>query len=449
MEDNNDTGAIAVRRDFGGSETQLAILETTGTAAAAGKKAAIEARYVMALRNPRNLLQVRQDLLAECKRPAFANNKSALYHKPIGKDGVEGLGIRFVEVALRCMRNVLVESEMVFEDKDKEIHRITVTDLESNLTYPMDVKISKTVERSKPSADGSFLSVRKNSYGRDVYTVHAEDDDLLNKRAALISKAVRTLGMRIIPGDMQDEAEALIRQIRKDKATEDPKGEQKKIADAFAGLNVKVAELEEYLGHTLDSCSPDELVKLRAVYGSISDGEANWASYLEQVRGDRAGTETGDTTASGRKKPKEKGPETKPGDQKAGDNKQAATTKLRRVFDEEGVQLGEVEVAEGATEVKVGIIDYVVIKITDKSVIAKLKPVATTEQKPAATDSDAKATPEQVAMIKQKLAAFEISEADVEKAFGMAFADIPGRLIPEVRRWIGAPMDPIDLNFGK
>jgi hypothetical protein len=59
--------------------------------------------------------------MSECRRPSFAHNKSAYYRKPIGQ-GVEGLGIRFVEVALRCMKNVLVETSMIFEDDAKEIH---------------------------------------------------------------------------------------------------------------------------------------------------------------------------------------------------------------------------------------------------------------------------------------------------------------------------------------
>ncbi|MET0081249.1 MAG: hypothetical protein ABW119_22570, partial [Candidatus Thiodiazotropha lotti] len=168
-------------------------------AAAAQAKAMIESRYVMAMHNPRNWDDVRQKLLKECRRPSFANNKSTFYKKPIGK-GVEGLGIRFVEVALRCMTNVLIETTTVYDDDDKEIIRVMVTDLESNISYPMDLRITKTVERSKPLDDGSFISVRKNSKGYDVYTIPATDDDLLNKRGAAISKAMRTLGLRIIPG---------------------------------------------------------------------------------------------------------------------------------------------------------------------------------------------------------------------------------------------------------
>ena len=254
--------------------------ETASTAVAAQAKAMVEARYVMALRRPRNWDQVRQDLLKECKRPSFAHNKSAFYRKPIG-DGVEGLGIRFVEVALRCMTNVLVETSMVYEDDSKEIHRVSVTDLESNLTYPLDVRVTRTVERSKPSDDGSYISVRKNSYGKNVYTVPATDDDLLNKRSAQISKAIRTLGLRIIPGDLQDEAEEIIKSIRMNEAARDPNAERKRISDAFAEIGVKVADLTEYLGHSLDTCSPTELVNLRGIYGAIRDGEASWKSVME------------------------------------------------------------------------------------------------------------------------------------------------------------------------
>jgi hypothetical protein len=241
---------------FSPPATQQYGIESASSAVAAQAKAMVESRYVMAMRNPRNMDQVRLDLMKECKRPSFADNKSAYYVKPIG-NGVEGLGIRFVEVALRCMKNVLVETSMIFEDEMKEVHRVSVTDLEANVTYPLDVRVSKTVERAKPNSDGSFISVRKNSYGKDVYTVVGTDDDILNKRGALISKAMRTLGLRIIPGDLCDEAESIIKRVRLDKAAADPDAERKAIVDAFAELGVSATDLHSYLGHpTLRNAHP-------------------------------------------------------------------------------------------------------------------------------------------------------------------------------------------------
>lgn len=277
------TNGISVSENFSGATTTLAVQETASTAIAAQAKAMVESRYIMAMRNPRNWDQVRLDLLAECKRPAFAHNKSAYYKKPIGS-GVEGLGIRFVEVALRCMKNVLIETNMIFEDDQKEIHRVSVTDLESNVTYPLDVKVTKTVERSKPNDDGSYIGLRKNSRGQTTYTVQAQDDDLLNKRGAMISKAVRTLGLRIIPGDLCDEAEAIIKKIRLDSAAKDPGAERKRIVDSFAEIGVKAVDLVEYLGHPVDQCSPAQLVDLRGIYGAIKDGEATWKSVMDNKR---------------------------------------------------------------------------------------------------------------------------------------------------------------------
>jgi hypothetical protein len=282
---------LAVTQEFGGSSQQLAVVETASTAIAAQSKAMVESRYIMAMRNPRNWDAVRQELLKECRRPSFANNTSAYYKKPIGK-GVEGLGIRFVEVALRCMKNVLVETTMIFEDAEKEVHRVSVTDLEANITYPLDVRVSKTVERSKPMDDGTYISRRKNSYNKDVYTVPANDDDLLNKRGALISKAIRTIGLRIIPGDLCDEAEEIIKRIRLDEAAKDPDAGRKKLVDGFAALGVKVSDLVAYLGHSLESCSPEEQVQLIGIYGAIKDGEATWSSVMEN-KAENSTTKTG------------------------------------------------------------------------------------------------------------------------------------------------------------
>lgn len=304
MNDMNKN-ALATTQGFSESSSSFGMQETASSMAAAQGKAQVEARYVMAMRNPRVWDQVRSDILNECKRPSFADNKSVYYRKPIGQ-GVEGLGIRFVESALRHMRNVLIDPIMIFEDDLKEIHRVTVTDLEANITYSADVKVAKTVERSKPADDGSYLSVRINSYGKKVFTVLGQDDDLLNKRGALTSKAVRTLGLRIIPGDIQDEAIAIIKAVRLNDAAQDPAAARKKVVDAFAEIGVKAVDLVAYLGHAIDQCSPNEILDLRGLYGAIRDGEATWATVMankEQAEGEGIPAAPAAAAASGKALP--------------------------------------------------------------------------------------------------------------------------------------------------
>jgi len=263
---------------FSAQTTELARTETASNAVAAQAKAAVESRYIMAMNRPRNWDDVRTKLLNDCKRPGFA--VSALYNKPIGK-GIEGFSIRFVEAALRAMTNVLPEVSTVYDDSEKKIVRATVTDLEANLTYSKDITITKTVERSKPQSDGTYISVRKNSYNKIVYTIPGTDDDILNKENALVSKAIRTLGLRLVPGDILDECDEMIRGVMKNKNAEDPDAARKKMIDAFTSIGVSAAMLEEYIGHPLPSVSPAQLIDLRSLYSTINDGESTWKEVMD------------------------------------------------------------------------------------------------------------------------------------------------------------------------
>jgi hypothetical protein len=274
-------GGTTAREDFGGSE--LAVTgETAASTVAAQAQAAVQARYVMALKRPRDLDDVRVRLLKECRRPGFA--EVARYHKPVG-EGIEGPSIRFVEAALRCYGNVYPETTTIYDDERKRIVRVSVTDLEANVTYTRDVTVDKVVERSKLRPGQTPLSVRTNSQGNKSYLVTASEDDLLNKEGALVSKALRTLGLRVIPGDLVDEAMALVYETLANSAAKDPDAERKKLADAFARLGVMPSDLKVYLGHELDQSSPAEIVGLRTLYQAIKDGEATWAAALEQKQG--------------------------------------------------------------------------------------------------------------------------------------------------------------------
>jgi len=264
-----------------GFSTEQAITlrgETAALAQAEQAKAAVQARYLMALNRPRDWDGVRVSLLKECRRPGFA--EVARYHKPIGK-GVEGPSIRFAEAALRCMTNILAESSVVFDDDEKRVIRVSVTDLESNLTYPIEVVIAKTVERSKLPEGEKALRVRTNSFGKPVYILPATEDDLLNKQNAQVSKALRTSGLRLLPGDILDECMTLVLTTLRDRDAKDPDAARKKIVDGFAALGVPPSELKVYLGHDLSTASPAELAELRALWTAIKDGEATWSVALE------------------------------------------------------------------------------------------------------------------------------------------------------------------------
>lgn len=275
----NESNKLALREND--DSLALAGIETSSTAVAAIAKAEVEARCVMAMKNRRSWPEVREEIKAECSRPEFANNKSVIYAKPIGGSTVEGLGIRFVEAALRAMKNVEANSSILFESETQRIVRVKVTDLEANITHYKDVMVTKTVERKQPR-EGKFIGTpRKNTKGDFVYTVTATDDEVEVKEASMVSKAMRTQGLRIIPGDLQDECKSLIKAVRRGEAKGDMKGAISKVADAYAGLGIKVAMLEAYLEHPLDQCTPDDIVDLRNLYPTLKDKEITWKEVMQ------------------------------------------------------------------------------------------------------------------------------------------------------------------------
>lgn len=252
--------------------------ENSAIAMAEKQKAMVEAKYMMALARPRDLDKVRQDMLKDARRPNFAN--VAIYHKPVGK-GVEGPSIRFVEAAIRNMKNIDIESSTISEDDERRIIRVEVTDLESNTTYSQEVTVTKTIERSKLPQGEKPIRVRTNSSGKPVYILHGTDDDILNKQNALISKAVRTLGLRHIPGEIVDEALFCIRQTMAQQDAQNPDAAKNRIIDAFAQLGVAVEMLKDYVGHELSTLDPNELQTLRAIYSAIKDGETSWKAVMD------------------------------------------------------------------------------------------------------------------------------------------------------------------------
>jgi hypothetical protein len=281
--------------EHGGSQA-LTSAETASTAVAALAQAQVQARYIMALRRPRDWVQVRTSILRECQRPGFAN--AALYSKPVGGGTVEGFSIRFAEAAVRYMTNIMPETVTLFDDNRKRVVRVSLTDLEYNVTYSADLTLEKTVERKKLRANQRPLGVRTNSYGDTVYLVEATEGDLLNKEGAAVSKAIRNLALRLLPGDIQDDARAAINATLQNAAARDPDAERKVLADSFSAIGIQPKDLTKYLGHDLAQLVPAEMVELRRVYRALRDGESTWKEVLEAKVGTEDSTKPAAADAS-------------------------------------------------------------------------------------------------------------------------------------------------------
>lgn len=269
-------------------------INTAEKAVEAEVRAMVEARVLMAYKNPRNLHMVRSKMLESCKRVSFA--EQALYRKPVGskKEGdswvktyAEGPSIRFAEEAIRAMGNTLSEQKIVFEDEQKRIIQFALMDLEGNNTDSNIIVVPKQIERRTLKKDQRAISQRQNSEGQLVYLVEATDDELEVKAAAMIAKKRRDAIMRLCPSDIKEDC---VRQIKRTMAERDKQNPQEalnRLLDAFAEKGIKPDQIEKYIGHPLDVLTPAELMALRGVFGAIQDGEVTWIQLLKDVEEDR------------------------------------------------------------------------------------------------------------------------------------------------------------------
>lgn len=276
-------GAIQ-RTGFGSTEIENR-RETSATALAERAKAEVQARFIVALQRPRDVAEARVRILAHCKRRGFAER--AEYAKPVGGQSIVGPSIRFVETALQEFGNVLPESTVVYDDEDKRIVRVSVTDLERNITHSGEVVVEKFVERRQTKNGDEVIGQRQNKQGATVYRIRATEDDFANKQASAESKKLRNLGLRILPADVVDEAMHACQVTRHATSAQDPAAAQKAMADAFFAIGVSPAALAEYLGHPVEGCSPAERDELLAVYTAIKEGIAAWTDALAVKRQER------------------------------------------------------------------------------------------------------------------------------------------------------------------
>lgn len=261
-------------------ENQIAVqnflpVDPAAFAAAESVKARIQTAYLMAMQRPRNREAARLAILKECRRPDFARDVE--FSKPVGGSKISGLSIRFAEVALREWKNVFIETTTVYEDEKIRRVKVIVLDLESNMSYSREIQISKTVER-KNAKGRDVVSERLNANGDKVFIVLATDDELQTKEGALVSKAIRNEGLRMLPSDLKKEAARIAGQTITENRL-DPDVELRDALEAFSGIGVTPEEIEGYLGHATTRITPAEHDDLRKIYRAISDGEATWESY--------------------------------------------------------------------------------------------------------------------------------------------------------------------------
>ena len=285
-----------IRQEFDAKQVEHSA-ETQSSATAAREQAAVQARYLMALRNPRDTENFRVALLKECKRPGFA--EMAEYCRPVGKkkdpasgEWIEqyavGPSVHLIRTAISLYWNMMVDSATMYESQDTRIVHAYALDLQTNVSQARTIVVSKIIEKRGQrkgkdvvAPEGrEVVGERVNTYGEKVFLVIATEDEVRIKESRLIAIAQRENGRAILPRDIIDEARMLARATVANQDAKDPDAALRKLVDSFAELNVKPADLAEYLGHQLDKIVPAEIKDLRGAFVGLRDGETTWSELM-------------------------------------------------------------------------------------------------------------------------------------------------------------------------
>lgn len=240
-------------------------------------KRMVEARFIVAVRKPRNLDLVRQRILKDCCRPGFA--AKALYRRPVGggKEAVN-FSIRFAERMAANYGNLDNNAYLVVDTPEKAVLRCFALDLETNTSFGGDILVEKTVERKDPQMR-RVREWRQNSFGDPIAIVTATADEMRSKIGAERSRGYRDNVLRLIPFDLLEECRAQIDHTNNEEIKRDPDAARKKVADRFAARGVLADQLVAYLGHSLEVLTVTDIEELTAVANFLDEG-GSWSEIM-------------------------------------------------------------------------------------------------------------------------------------------------------------------------
>jgi hypothetical protein len=262
------------------TDTALAVVEQQAGEIApsiqtAMAKFEVEGAIVISRRFPRNEDAAFGRVMKSCSRFSFA--ALARYSYPRGGQQIEGPSVNLAREIARCWGNIRYGCDVVHDDEESRTVRGWAWDVETNTKETQDATFAKLVYRKK----GGWQKPDE----RDLR-------ELTNKHGAI---CVRNCLLHLVPPDLVDEALRNAKRTMEADTAKNPDEARRKTIVAFQGLGVSVEELEAYLGHALKQTSPAEMADLRAVWKSISDGNATWGEYVKDKLPTQPKPETGAT----------------------------------------------------------------------------------------------------------------------------------------------------------
>ncbi len=277
---------------FNSEGTGLAKRPVTALAEAAASREAseVQAAMIIAKRFPRNIIDAENKILDACKRIRMA--EVAMYAYPRGSTKVEGPSIRLAEAMAQAWGNIDFGIKELEQRDGESVVMAYAWDLETNARHTKVFTVKHERTKNEGYGENRVKVKTKLDDPRDIYEMVANQG----------ARRLRACILDIIPGDIQ---EAAIEQCRKTLAgdsTEPVIDRVKKIVRAFQTFGVTEEIIEERLGHKLKATDANELVTLRNIYQSLTDGMSKREDWFNIAPEDTGKTVDPDRLTPGKKK---------------------------------------------------------------------------------------------------------------------------------------------------
>jgi hypothetical protein len=226
--------------------------------------AQVKAAIMMARACPRNKFAAMEKIIDTCSRIEFAEN--ALYAYPRGRERVEGLSIRAAEAIATAWGNI-----------EFGIQELSQADGESEmLAFAWDLETN-----TRSSQTFRFKHER---HTRDGITKLSDPRDIYETGANLGARRLRARILAVIDPDVRHAAEQQCkRTIAASVSGENKKSLSEKLdalVKEFGKRGIKVAHIEQRLGHPIKDTLPDEYTDLAMVFTSIRDGQSQPSDWF-------------------------------------------------------------------------------------------------------------------------------------------------------------------------
>ena len=225
--------------------------------------AEIQAKMILAQRNPRSEKAALDRILTACARPGLA--LVAAYEYPRGDTLITGPSIRMAETMARYWGNLDYGIRELEQRNGESTVEAYAWDMETNVSQRKIFQVPH-VRYSKKFGNTTLADPR------DIYELVANQG----------ARRLRACILGIIPGDIVDAALEACEATLKAKVSITPdliSG----LVKAFAEFNVTQEQIEVRIQRHMDAITPGMVVQLRRIYTSLRDGVSRPADWFGAV----------------------------------------------------------------------------------------------------------------------------------------------------------------------